>query len=295
MSAKFRGLGVAVVTPFKQDGKIDTESLANLVEKLIAGGVDYLVALGTTSETPTLCDSEKEEVLRTIIRANAGRVPVVMGLGGPCTNDIIDKCQHFDFSGVDAILSVTPYYNKPSQQGLYDHYCEIAYHSPLPIILYNVGHRTACNIDFETTIKLATDCKNIIAIKEASGNMNQIMKLVKHKPDGFLVISGDDAVTLPLLAIGIDGLVSVTANAYPRHFAQIVHLAFDNQFEEARRWHNDIFDLTQACFKEGNPAGIKAILAMQNKIEYYLRLPLTRVSPELINQYKSLMLNLQCE
>ncbi|MDR2980485.1 MAG: 4-hydroxy-tetrahydrodipicolinate synthase [Bacteroidales bacterium] len=294
MNKKFRGLGVAVVTPFTQTGNVDHKSLESIVESLVEGGVDYLVALGTTSETPTLCECEKDEVLRTIIRANAGRLPVVMGLGGPCTRDIIAMCDNFDFSGVDAILSVTPYYNKPSQDGLYEHYCEIAHHSPLPVILYNVGHRTACNIEFETTIKLAKDCEKIIAIKEASANMNQIMKLVKHKPDDFLVISGDDAVTLPLLAIGIDGLVSVVANAFPKHFSQIVHLAFENKFDEARRWHNDILDITQACFKEGNPAGIKAIMAMQHKIEYYLRLPLTRISPALAEEYKTLIINLQC-
>ncbi|MDL2296878.1 4-hydroxy-tetrahydrodipicolinate synthase [Bacteroidales bacterium OttesenSCG-928-B11] len=295
MNTRFRGLGVAVVTPFKYDKSVDHENLAGLVESLIAGGVDYLVALGTTSETPTLNESEKEAVLRTIIRANAGRLPVVMGLGGPCTNDILEKFDCFDFTGVDAILSVTPYYNKPSQEGLYEHYSEIAYHSPRPIILYNVGHRTACNLEFETTMRLAERYEKIIAIKEASGNMNQIMKLVKHKPEGFLVISGDDALTLPLLSIGIDGLVSVVANAFPRHYSQIVHLAFNGDFAEARRWHDDILDLTQACFKEGNPAGIKAILTMQQKIEYHLRLPLTRISQTLADEYKKLMLNLKCE
>ena len=289
MNNRLRGLGVAVVTPFLQNGEIDFENLTSLVENLIAGGVDYLVALGTTSESPTLSDKEKEEVLQTIVKSAKGRMPIVMGLGGPCTHEILNKLKHTDFSGVDAILSVTPYYNRPSQEGLYEHYSEIAYHSPLPVILYNVGSRTACNLEPETTLRLAHDCEKIVAIKEASGNMNQIMYLIKHKPENFLVISGDDAVTLPLLAVGIDGLISVVANAYPAEIANMIHLAFERNFAEAAQIHANMLDLTQACFKEGNPAGIKAILALQGKIGYNLRLPLTRVSQSLQNQYKELM------
>lgn len=289
MKPKLKGLGVAVITPFLQDGEVDYESLEKLVDGLITGGVDYLAALGTTSETPTLCEEEKSAILKTIIKATAGRVPVVMGLGGPCTQNLIAHLRNDDFSGVEAIFSVTPYYNKPSQEGLYEHYCEIAYHSPLPVILYNVGPRTSCNLEPATTLRLARDCEKIIAIKEASGNMNQIMHLIKHKPEDFLVISGDDGITLPLLAVGIDGLISVIGNAYPKLIADMVHLALNENFHEARMIHHRMLDLIQACFREGSPAGIKAIMALQGKIEYYLRLPLTRVSPFLQNQLRELM------
>lgn len=289
MNKKFKGLGVAVVTPFLQNGDIDFENLERLVDHLIINGVNYLLALGTTSETPTLSEKEKQQIVRTIVRTNNGRVPILMGLGGPCTNDILRHLENDDFTGIDAILSVTPYYNRPSQTGLYEHYCEIAFRSPLPIILYNVGPRTACNLEPETTLQLANDCEKIIGIKEASGNMNQIMRLIKHKPKDFLVISGDDAITLPLLAVGIDGLISVVANAFPKAIAEMVQLGLNEQFSEALIRHNELIDITQACFKEGNPAGIKAVLALQGKINYYLRLPLTRVSSELQNQLNELI------
>lgn len=289
MIEKFRGLGVAVVTPFLQDGSVDFYNLEKLVESLVEGGVDHLLALGTTSETPTLSEKEKEAIVKTIVKSAGGKVPVIMGLGGPCTHDIIEKLDHYDFNGIDAVLSVTPYYNRPSQEGLYEHYCEIAYHSKLPVILYNVGPRTACNMEAETTLRLARDCKNIIGVKEASGNMNQIMHIINHKPEDFLVLSGDDAITLPLLAVGIDGLISVMANAYPREIANMVHLAFDGRFAEARAIHSRLFDLTQVCFKEGSPAGIKAVLTLQGKIDYYLRLPLTRISSALQSKMKELM------
>lgn len=289
MNKKFKGLGVAVVTPFLQNGDIDFENLERLVDHLIINGVNYLLALGTTSETPTLSEKEKQQIVRTIVRTNKGRVPILMGLGGPCTNDILRHLENDDFTGIDAILSVTPYYNRPSQTGLYEHYCEIAFRSPLPIILYNVGPRTACNLEPETTLQLANDCEKIIGIKEASGNMNQIMRLIKHKPKDFLVISGDDAITLPLLAVGIDGLISVVANAFPKAVAEMVQLGLNEQFSEALIRHNELIDITQACFKEGNPAGIKAVLTLQGKINYYLRLPLTRVSSELQNQLNELI------
>lgn len=289
MTAKFKGTGVAVVTPFLQNGDIDFYNLEKLVDDLITNGVDYLLALGTTSETPTLTAKEKKEVVKTIVKTTSGRVPILMGLGGPCTNDILCHFEQDDFTGVDAILSVTPYYNRPSQSGLYEHYCEIAFHSPLPIILYNVGARTACNLEPETTLRLAKDCEKIIGIKEASGNMNQIMKIIRHKPENFLVISGDDAVTLPLLAVGADGLISVVANAFPKTVSEMVRYGLNGKFREALICHNSLLDITQACFKEGNPAGIKAVLALQNKINYYLRLPLTRISAELQNQLKELI------
>ena len=194
-----RGLGVALVTPFNREGEVDYARLRQLVDDVIQHKANYVVALGTTSESPTLTQQEKHDVVRTVVDTVAGRVPVVMGCGGPSTRVVIDKLTHADLSGISAILSVTPYYNRPSQEGLKEHYREIAYRSPLPIILYNVWKRTACNIEADTTLFLANEYDNIIGIKEASGNMNQIMKVVKHRPDGFWVISGDDAITLPLL------------------------------------------------------------------------------------------------
>ena len=289
MISQWKGLGVAVVTPFLQNGDVDYVSLEKLVNGLIANGVDYLVALGTTSETPTLTEEEKKKILQIIIKTNAGRVPLLAGFGGPCTQSILSHLQNDDLSGIDAILSVTPYYNKPSQEGLYEHYCKIAYHSPLPVILYNVGPRTACNLETETTLRLAKDCEKIIGIKEASGNMQQIMRLLYHKPENFLIISGDDGITFPLLALGIDGLISVIGNAFPQQMSEMIHQAFDGNFAEAKRCHDQVFEIICACFKEGNPAGIKAILALQGKIDYYLRLPLTRVSSDLQNEYKALI------
>jgi 4-hydroxy-tetrahydrodipicolinate synthase len=274
---QLKGLGIAMVTPFLQTGEVDYPNLEQLVNHLINSGVDYLVALGTTGETPTLTDEEKHKVVRTIVQANQNRVPVIVGMGGPSTRQILQHFKTFDFSGVTAILSVTPYYNKPTQSGLFEHYQELAEHAPLPIILYTVGARTGCNLEAETTLKLA-EHKNIIGIKEASGMMNQIMFLAKHKPKDFLLISGDDAITLPLMAVGIDGLISVAGNAFPAEMAQMVHLAQEGNFKEAAVFHNKMLDIIQACFKEGSPAGVKMFLALQNRLEYYLRLPLTRVS-----------------
>jgi len=285
-----KGLGVAMVTPFLQNGEIDYDSLKQLVNHLINSGVDYLVALGTTSESPTLSDEEKQQVVRTIVETNQNRVPVIVGMGGPDTRRLIQRFKTFDFSGVSAILSVTPYYNKPTQTGLFEHYQELAYHAPLPVILYNVGSRTGCNIEPETTLKLSEN-KNIIGIKEASGVMNQIMYIIKHKPEDFLVISGDDAIALPLMAVGADGLISVVANAFPKEMAQLVHLAQNGEYKDAVKYHEILLDIIQACFKEGSPAGVKTFLSLQNRIEYYLRLPLVRVSKEHQEYIKMLVKN----
>jgi 4-hydroxy-tetrahydrodipicolinate synthase len=276
---QLKGLGIAMVTPFLPNGEVDYASLEKLVNHLIDNGVDYLVALGTTSESPTLTDEEKNRIVRSIVEINQNRVPVVVGIGGPSTNTILQQFKTFDLSGVSAILSVTPYYNKPTQTGLVEHYHALANQAPLPIILYNVGSRTGCNLEAETTLKLA-EHKNIIGIKEASGVMNQIMYIVNHKPKDFLVISGDDAITLPLMAIGIDGLISVVGNAFPADVAKMIHLAQEGNFNEAKIIHHKLLDIIQACFKEGSPAGVKTFLALQNRIEYYLRLPLVRVSKE---------------
>lgn len=286
---KFKGLGVAVVTPFTVEGKVDFQSLENLVENLIQNKVDYLLALGTTSEYPTMSKTERQDVVRCITSVNAGRVPVLMGLGGPNTQSILDRIKDVDKLPIDAILSVTPYYNKPSQLGLIEHYKAVAKSSPLPIILYNVPSRTSCNMLAETTIRIAESHHNIIGIKEASGNVKQILYLLNHKPKDFLVISGDDLITLPLMAAGMDGLISVLANAYPAETANMVHLAMNDQFIKARLYHDKLFDISQACFKEGNPSGIKAILAAQGKIKNVLRLPLVPVSDNLSNEIHKLV------
>ncbi|MDR1757471.1 MAG: 4-hydroxy-tetrahydrodipicolinate synthase [Bacteroidales bacterium] len=284
---KLKGLGVALVTPLKTNNTIDFDALAALVNQVIEGGANYVVALGTTSETPTLSPEEKEDICRCVVQSTAGRVPVVLGLGGPNTHAITNHLHHRNFDGISAILSVTPYYNKPTQTGLYEHYRELSYHSPLPLIIYNVCPRTACNVEAETTLRLAEDCPNIIAIKEASGNMQQILTLIRHKPDHFLVLSGDDGIALPLMAVGADGLISVVANALPKQVSQMIREAQIGNYEQAQKWHNLLFDITHLCFKEGNPAGIKAILTLQGKIEYYLRLPLTRVSAQLQEDIKN--------
>jgi len=290
----YKGLGVAMVTPFLQNREVDYVSLEKLANHLINSGADYLVALGTTSESPTLTDEEKQKIVCTIVQASQNRVPVIVGMGGPDTQRIIHQFKTFDLSGVSAILSVTPYYNRPTQAGLFEHYQELAYHAPLPIFLYNVGSRTGCNLEPDTTLKLAEN-KNIIGIKEASGIMNQIMYIVKHKPEGFLVVSGDDAITLPLMAVGLDGLISVTANAFPSEMAQMIHLAQEGNFKDAAAIHYRLLDIIQACFKEGNPAGVKTFLTMQNRLEYYLRLPLVRVSEEHQKHIKELLLNINSD
>ena len=289
MTERLKGTGVALITPFFPDGTIDFASLEKLVEDLIANGIDYLVTVCTTSETPTLSEEEKDEIVRAVVRVNHGRVAVIRGLGGPDTRELLTSLHTKDFTGVDAILSVAPFYSRPSQEGLYQHYKTVAEHSPRPVILYNVPGRTGCNIDADTTLRLANDCPNIIAVKEASGIMNQIMRVIAHKPADFSVISGDDAITLPLLAAGVDGVISVVANAFPKEVSTMVRLARNNSFEEARRIHLQLLDFTQACFREGSPAGIKALLSLQGKIQNCLRLPQVPVSESLMNTFRALI------
>lgn len=289
MTNRLKGTGVALITPFLKNGQIDFAALEKLVEDEIQNGIDYLVALGTTSESPALSQKEKEEVVRTVVAVNAGRVAVLRGLGGPNTLELVEKLHTLDFTGVDAILSVTPYYNRPSQEGVYRHYHTLSDHSPLPIILYNVPKRTGCNIEADTTLRLANDCPNIIAVKEASGNLNQIMRIVKHKPAEFSVISGDDAITLPLIAAGADGLISVVANAFPKEVSTMVSLARQDRIAEARAIHLALLDFTQACFKEGSPAGIKALMWLQGKTQNQLRLPQAPVSETLVEKFKLLL------
>lgn len=289
MTNRLKGTGVALITPFLKNGQIDFAALEKLVEDEIQNGIDYLVALGTTSESPALSQKEKEEVVRTVVAVNAGRVAVLRGLGGPNTLELVEQLHTLDFTGVDAILSVTPYYNRPSQEGVYRHYHTLSDHSPLPIILYNVPKRTGCNIEADTTLRLANDCPNIIAVKEASSNLNQIMRIVKHKPAEFSVISGDDAITLPLIAAGADGLISVVANAFPKEVSTMVRLARQDKIAEARAIHLALLDFTQACFKEGSPAGIKALMWLQGKTQNQLRLPQAPVSETLVEKFKLLL------
>lgn len=286
----FSGTGVAIVTPFEKDGRVDEKSLKQHVEFLISNGVNYIVALGTTSEAPTLSSEEKVNVVSKIIEVNKGRVPLMVGVGGYSTQQVIDDFSKFNIPDVDAFLSVAPYYNKPNQEGLYAHFAEIAKASTKPIIMYNIPSRTSVNMLAETTLKLARDFENIIGIKEASGIENQIMKIIKHKPDNFLVISGDDAITLPLLSVGADGVISVIANAYPQEFVAMVNEAKIGNFHQAKKTHYLLLDIIQACFKEGNPAGIKAVLFLKNRMENVLRLPLTKVSNEHFDYIKKITL-----
>lgn len=277
----FKGLGVALITPFTTDGKIDFPQLESLVNNVVDNGVDYLLALGTTSEYPTLAPDEKDDVLRCILNANAGRLPVMVGLGGPNTQFMIRKLERLAPFDVDAILTVTPYYNKPSQAGLVAHYKAFTAATDMPVFLYNVPGRTSCNLEWPTTLRIAEECPNVVGVKEASGMMKQILQLIANRPEGFLVISGDDLLTLPLMAAGADGLISVMANAFPAKVANMVHHVMNQQLEEARRIHNQLVPLTINCFKEGSPAGVKAIMAAQGLIENILRLPLVPVSEKL--------------
>ena len=275
---KFKGLGVAMITPFQENGSIDFNALAKLTNYLIEGGVDYLVVQGTTGESPVLDKNEKEVVLRCVADINNKRVPIVFGLGGNNTLSIAESFKNLDSSIIDGILSVSPYYNKPTQEGIYQHYKVLAESTKLPIILYNVPGRTASNVLPDTTLRLANDFKNIIAVKEASGNMEQIMDLINRKPANFLVISGDDGITLPIIAAGGDGVISVVGNAFPHAFSAMVRAAMKNDMAEARRLHYLIFPILSLLFAEGNPGGIKEATAHLGLTSNKLRLPLVNVS-----------------
>jgi len=283
MKTKLSGTGVALVTPFTKDLNIDFIALDKLVKHVVDGGVDYLVVQGTTGESATLNSTEKAAVLNCVKDAAENKLPIVMGIGGNNTSEIINTISNFDFSGVDAILSVSPYYNKPSQQGIYKHYKEIANVSPVPIIIYNVPGRTGSNISAETTLKLANDFKNIIAVKEASGNLSQIMQIIQNRPEGFLVISGDDAITMPLITLGVNGVISVTANAYPREFSQMVEAALKNDIPSAKTIHYKLLDFIESIFSEGSPGGIKAALKKMDILQEYVRLPLCQISRKSAN------------
>ncbi len=278
MATKFKGTGVALVTPFHKQGTIDFGSLEKLIEHTLEGGVGYLVVLGTTGEAATLSKDEKFALVGFVKDVVSQRVPLVLGVGGYNTQEVVSTLSHGDFDGFDAILSVTPYYNKPTQRGLYLHYKHIASASPLPVILYNVPGRTGVNMTAETTLELAREFDNIIAVKEASGNFGQIMDIINNKPEGFLVISGDDGITLPLIAAGADGVISVVANAYPSTFAAMVKAALDGKMAEARRLHYLLLPFINALFADGSPGGIKAALDVMKIVPNNLRLPVVKVN-----------------
>lgn len=275
-----KGLGVALVTPFKKDKSVDFDALDGMVEYVITGQADYIVVLGTTGETPTLFPEEKAEIRSAIIKKNAGRVPLVLGVGGNNTQAVVNELKELDLSGFSAILSVVPFYNKPSQEGLYQHYKSIADASPLPVILYNVPGRTGVNMAASTTLALARDCENIIGVKEASGNFAQIEEIIKNKPERFEVISGDDAITYPLMTLGAVGVISVIGNAFPMEFGRMVRLCLNGKFQEALPIHWRFNELFSLLFVDGNPAGVKCALNALGLIENELRLPLvpTRMS-----------------
>ena len=271
------GMGVALVTPFKENESIDYQALTKMVEHLIANGTDYIVALGTTAETISLSDEEKKEVTRVIVEQVGRRVPVVLGFGGNCTQRILQQIDYTDFNGIDAILSIVPYYNKPSQEGIYQHFKAIINATPLPVVLYNVPGRTVTNMTAETTLRLAHEFASIIAIKEASGKLAQISDIVKNKPVGFQVISGDDGLTLPMLAVGAEGVISVLGNAFPKAFSRMVRFALNGDFQSARSIHLRFVELFELLFVDGSPSGIKSLLSMMGLIENKLRLPLVPV------------------
>ena len=286
---KFNGTGVALVTPFKKDGEVDYSALEKLVEFQIQNGVNYLVVQGTTGESVTLTDQEKISVLQFVIEINKERLPIVLGIGGNNTNSVIEQIHQFSNYKIDGILSVSPYYNKPSQEGIYAHYKALSKASSLPIILYNVPGRTSSNISPDTTLKLANECENIVAIKEASGNLEQIMQIILHKPDGFLVISGDDALTLPHLAIGGDGVISVVANAFPKRFSTMVSSILKGDLDLAKQKHYELFEIIKYLFADGNPGGIKYVLKLINICEDNMRLPLVNINEKTANKLYELV------
>lgn len=286
---KFRGTGVAIVTPFKKSGAIDFDAYGKILDFIIKDEVDFIVALGTTGEASTLSNQEKKTLIEFSVEKINSRVPLVVGMGGNNTSDLVLSIHATPFKGVDAILSVCPYYNKPQQEGLYQHFKIVAEACPVPVILYTVPGRTSSNLIAATTLRLANDFKNIIGIKEASGNFDQIYQILKYKPQGFLVLSGDDGLTLPLIAAGCDGVISVVANAYPKEFSQMVQFGLTGDFEKARQIHFRLIELINSLFADGSPAGIKAALSIKKLCAENLRLPLVPVNKKVHTLIKKIM------
>lgn len=287
-----QGTGVALVTPFHKQGNIDFTSLGRLIDHTIGGGVDYLVSLGTTSEYPTLSSQEQLAVVEFTIEKVENRVPIVLGMGGNDTRSLVDKIRHTDLSSIAAILSVAPYYNKPNQKGLYAHYKAIAEASNTPIVLYNVPGRCGVNMTAETTLQLANDFSNIIGIKEASGNMAQCMEILANKPQGFTVVSGEDALVLPMIALGAQGVISVAANAYPNIMSELVTHSLKSNMKKARAVHEKLLPFSNAIFDEGNPTGIKAALEIMGICQNNLRLPLVKSSKQLYSKLQTIINNI---
>ena len=285
------GTGVALITPFNEDKNIDYTSLEKLINKIIEGGIDFLVVLGTTGEATSINESEKNDLINFIVKLNNKRLPLVLGLGGNNTNKLIKEINNTDLSDFDAILSVTPYYNKPSQKGLYHHYAEISKSSPIPIILYNVPSRTGVNMSPEITIQLANDFKNIISIKEASGDINQIKYILKNKPKNFDVLSGDDGLTLEIIQNGGAGVISVIGQSNPVEFSSLVKFALNGKLSDAKLLHDKLYGLYHYLYSEGNPSGVKAFLSLQGICKNYLRLPLVPISSKLFNDFKTYLSN----
>lgn len=283
---ELHGAGVALITPFDADGTIDFNALGHLIDHQLDGGMNYLVSLGTTGETATLSAQERKDVWKYTAEKVDGRVPLVAGIGGNNTAEIVEQIQDFDNAGYQAVLSVSPYYNKPTQEGIYQHYKAVAEASPLPIILYNVPGRTGSNITPETTVRLAHNVANIVATKEASGNYEQFSKIMRDKPKDFILISGDDGATLPMMALGAVGTISVVANAFPTEVAHLTRLCLDGNFEEARQIHSKLLHITDLCFMEGNPAGVKSFLANLGITTPHVRLPLVEASENLAQAIK---------
>lgn len=280
IQTKLRGMGVALITPFKEDENIDFPALGRMVDFILQNNADFLCVLGTTAETPTLTEEEKQQVKKFVIERVNGEVPILLGVGGNNTKAIVDALKQDDYTGVDAILSVAPYYNKPSQEGIYQHFKAISEATNLPIVLYNVPGRTGVNMTADTTLRIARDFKNVVAIKEASGDITQMDDIIKNKPDNFDVISGDDGITFPLITLGAVGVISVIGNAFPREFSRMTRLALKGDYEHALAIHHKFTELFKLLFVDGNPAGVKSILSVMGMIKNKLRLPLipTRIT-----------------
>ena len=286
---QFTGTGIAIVTPFHTDGSIDWTNFEKLIEFWLAGKVEYLVVLGTTGESATVHGEEKQEVFRFVAKQVNGRVPLVAGIGGNDTREVIHGFQHFDLNGYTAILSVAPYYNKPNQEGLYQHYKALDAATPLPIMMYNVPGRTGQNLTADTQLRIARDCPNVFATKEASGNLDQIMQIIKEKPEHFMVISGDDALTLPMMALGAEGVTSVVANAYPLEFSEMVRACLQGDYATARTLHYQLTDIIASMFAEGSPSGVKFYLAEMGLCQHAFRQPVWPVSASLQSRIRGLM------
>jgi len=276
----FKGAGVALITPFQENKSVDFNELENIVEEQVSGGTDYLVVLGTTAETPTLSPDEQSEIVKCVVSKNKGRLPVLAGMGGNDPAKIVNAIHHFDFNGIDGILTVTPFYNKPTQEGLFHFYQEIIKASPVPIVLYNVPSRTGVHMDYQTTLRVARSSEKVIGVKDASGDLSHCAFIMRSAPEWFKVISGDDMLALPLIAVGGAGVISVVANAFPGKVSKLVHLAGECRMDEARGLHYQLLDLFKLLFREGNPGGIKALMEIMGKTKNVLRLPLYPVSNE---------------